>query len=435
MSEVERSKGGVESFELANEPGIGFIVTSENVDAVIRSVLRAHQRGHVSLIAATQLTAESRKILTDFEVIIVDTDDRFPDDSPREALERTARSLGLPGLIIHEHSRAHVNYHQSLDEWRTSPDYAIEAVTTEDRTDTRTMAAIPAYNEERSIGDVVKGAKPYVDDVLVVNDGSNDETAKRARAAGAIVLNHERNKGYGRALKTAFKEAHSRKVDNLVILDGDDQHNPEDIPKLLSRQQETGAELVVGNRSTDGAETDLPLYRFVGLTIVNALTNLSLGTFRPDAWIQDTQNGFRAYNARSIATLAKDDTIGDHMDASTDVLYHAKEHGYEIDEVGVTIDYDVESGSSHSPIVHGFVLVRNLFGVLERERPFLTLGAPGLVSTILGLGLGYLLLTSALQTGDVSLAYLVGSALFVLIGILGLFASVAHHALGVWLVD
>lgn len=436
MSNTEyQSQSAVESPRSWNEPVIGFTTTGEDFDAVIRSVLRARQHGYVSLVATTQLSADSIEALLELDVVIVDTSTDTITDSTDESLERTARMLDVPGLIVHRNVDEYIDFHRSLEKWHASQEYVTRSATRDvaDGQQTgRTMVAIPAYNEEGSIEAVVKAAKRQVDDVLVVNDGSVDETSRRARDAGAIVVDHDRNRGYGGALKTAFREADSRGVDNLIILDGDDQHDPRDIPKLLSKQRETGAELVVGNRSIDDAETDLPLYRFVGLSVVNLLTNLSLGTVRSDSWIQDTQNGFRAYDARAIHTLARDDTIGDHMDASTDVLYHAKREGYDINEVGVSINYDVDSASSHSPVFHGFVLVRNIFRVLQRERPFLTLGVPGLLSTFLGLWFGYLLLSTVLQTGALSLEYLFVSTILSLAGVLGLITSVVLHALDVW---
>ena len=96
-----------------------------------------------------------------------------------------------------------------------------------------TIAAMPAYNEERSITEMVLGCQKYVDRVIVVDDGSSDATADRAASAGAHVVRHEWNAGYGAALRTCFETARELGADRMVIIDADGQHDPEEIPQLL----------------------------------------------------------------------------------------------------------------------------------------------------------------------------------------------------------
>ena len=133
----------------------------------------------------------------------------------------------------------------------------------------------------------------------------------------------------------------------------------------------------------------MPFYRRFGLAVVNGLTNLSMGVVRKRSRVRDTQSGFRAYNERAIESLATDSSIGDHMNASTDILYHAHQHDYELEEVGTTINYDVDDASSHHPLSHGLVLVSNILKTVERDRPITSLGIPGFVSAFAGLGFGY----------------------------------------------
>jgi len=214
------------------------------------------------------------------------------------------------------------------------------------------LVGVPAYNEEATIGRVVADTVEYADDVLVVDDGSTDRTAAVARAAGATVVEHAENRGYGAALKTTFEEANRRDVDHLVLLDGDGQHDATDILELVEEQRETDADIVIGSRFAEEAETEMRFYRRIGVELVNLATNLSLGLVRPRFWVRDTQSGFRAYNETAIASLAVDD--------STDILYHARRQGYDIAEVGTTINYDVENANSHNPVVHGLELVGNI---------------------------------------------------------------------------
>ncbi|GAH90181.1 unnamed protein product, partial [marine sediment metagenome] len=98
----------------------------------------------------------------------------------------------------------------------------------------KVLAAIPCFNEQNFIGDVVTRARKYVDKVIVIDDGSTDDTAKVAHAAGAEVIRHEARKGAGAATKSGFEAAKRSNADILVTLDGDGQHNPDDIPELLA---------------------------------------------------------------------------------------------------------------------------------------------------------------------------------------------------------
>ncbi len=96
----------------------------------------------------------------------------------------------------------------------------------------KVVAAVPCFNTERYIEDVVTRARKYVDLVIVIDDGSSDGTADVARAAGALVISHSKNGGYGKAIKSCFEAARTNGADVLVILDGDGQHNPDEIPRL-----------------------------------------------------------------------------------------------------------------------------------------------------------------------------------------------------------
>jgi len=250
------------------------------------------------------------------------------------------------------------------------------------------LVGIPAYNAAGTIDGVVHAARPYADEVLVVDDGSTDGTGDRAREAGAVVLTHPVNGGYGAALKSIFRAAADRRASRLVVLDADGQHDPGDIPRLVEplADPNLGLDVVIGSRFAAGGTTDAPLYRRVGLAVVNGLANLSLGTLGPDR-IADTQSGFRAYTDRAIASLAADETIGDRMEASLDILYHVSQFEYGVTEVGTTITYDVENASSDDPVSHGLELVGTIFRRSLRNRPFvslaLTAGAAALVATVL----------------------------------------------------
>jgi len=107
------------------------------------------------------------------------------------------------------------------------------------------VAAIPCYNTAKTIADVVAKTKCYVDEVIVVDDGSKDKTAELARKAGAMVISHDKNRGKGASMKTAMAQVDA---DILLFIDGDGQHNPDDIPNLLQPILDGKADFVIGSR-------------------------------------------------------------------------------------------------------------------------------------------------------------------------------------------
>ena len=160
----------------------------------------------------------------------------------------------------------------------------------------KTIAAIPCYNEGLAIGSVVLKASRYVDEVLVVDDGSIDDTVEVAEAAGATVVAHEENNGKGRAVKNALRYAVEHDFDALVLLDGDGQHDPNEIPQLLVPLTKDAADIVIGFRSFD----QMPAYRRIGRTVLDHATG---------GPVRDYQCGFRALNLES----ARDRSISRHV--------------------------------------------------------------------------------------------------------------------------
>ncbi|MDE1843645.1 MAG: glycosyltransferase family 2 protein, partial [Thaumarchaeota archaeon] len=110
------------------------------------------------------------------------------------------------------------------------------------------LVGIPAYNEEKTIGDMIKKSLKHSDRVIVVDDGSTDNTAKIAKQSGATVISHQKNQGYGAAVITLFDRARDENADILTIIDGDGQHDPEQIPLLINALQENDVDVVIGSR-------------------------------------------------------------------------------------------------------------------------------------------------------------------------------------------
>ena len=207
---------------------------------------------------------------------------------------------------------------------------------------TKTVAIIPAYNEEAALADVIKKTLEYVDEVIIVNDGSVDNTAEIALEAGAELINHKTNLGKGEALKSGFKAV---KDDSIIItIDGDGQHNPEEIPIVLKPILEDGADLVNGSRYLYGHEENTPAYRRIGQQVLDIATNISAGIN-----VTDSQSGFRAFSPKARDCFRFKDT---GFGIESEMLVDASEAGLKIVEVPITVRYDVD-GSTKDPVTHG----------------------------------------------------------------------------------
>jgi len=157
------------------------------------------------------------------------------------------------------------------------------------------IAIMPAYNEEKTITDVLRKTKRYAGKIVVVNDASEDRTAELAVRAGATVVSHKKNRGLGAALRTGFEAAlkTTRLTDVVMTIDADGQHNPDDIPKFVAKINE-GYDFVLGARDL----AKYPLRKRFGNTVLTALTNAVSGTS-----LSDTESGFRAFRAGALAKL------------------------------------------------------------------------------------------------------------------------------------
>ena len=160
----------------------------------------------------------------------------------------------------------------------------------------RICALIPAFNEAAHIAQVVEGARPYVESVIVIDDGSSDGTAELARKAGAFCIELTSNSGKATALRRGFTHASTQKFTHAITMDGDGQHLPQDIPVLLRAAQETKADLVIGARPFDRAL--MPRARYYSNTIGNRLASALVGRE-----IKDSQSGFRLFRLESLSRI------------------------------------------------------------------------------------------------------------------------------------
>jgi glycosyltransferase involved in cell wall biosynthesis len=288
------------------------------------------------------------------------------------------------------------------------------------------MIGIPAYNEQGTIAEIIKASYEHCDTVLVVDDGSSDRTVEIAKEAGAEVVTHEHNRGYGGAIQTIFNHARDRGADHLAIIDADGQHDPSEVSKLLETQRSSGAQIVIGSRFAEGAKTNAPLYRRFGLAVINQLTNVGLRLINAPSRVADTQSGFRMYDREAIETMSNA-TLNEGMDASLDILFRAAEKGFQFAEIPIEVSYDVEDANTHHPLTQGFVLVLNVLRRLYKERPSWLLGVPGAFFIIIGGGLAAAMLSgvSFVQTIPILIIWLLVSIGGVLSG--AAFVSANRH--------
>jgi glycosyltransferase involved in cell wall biosynthesis len=201
---------------------------------------------------------------------------------------------------------------------------------------TRLAAAIPAFQAEPSVGDVVRRTRLIVPEVLVIDDGSLDGTAEVAREAGAVVMSLMPNRGKGMALKTAFRVLFDRGFDAVITLDADGQHLPEEIPRLLEAG-ETGADLVLGTR--DHLFAEMGWLRRISNRLSSKAISLAAG--QP---LTDVQTGFRLYTKRAVEVTG---FPGARFEAESAVVVRAARAGLKIATVPIRLGFADGRTTSH----------------------------------------------------------------------------------------
>lgn len=212
----------------------------------------------------------------------------------------------------------------------------------------KTLAIIPAYNEATMIADVIAGTKPFVDEVVVVDDGSRDGTALIARTAGATVLSLPVNRGLGSALRTGFNFARVKHVDAIVTLDADFQHDPKEIPQFFAAIA-NGAHVVIGSRQL-GVKGNMPWYRRLFNTVGNMITPFGSKT-------TDSQSGFRGFSSHALHTLS---LKSQRMEISSEIISETFRRGLTYVEVPITARYTTYSLSKGQSFFEGLLTVWRL---------------------------------------------------------------------------
>ena len=278
------------------------------------------------------------------------------------------------------------------------------------------VVCIPAYNEEIKIKEVVKKALPYVDKVIVCDDGSTDKTAVLAKKAGATVISHETNLGYGAAISTLFDYCRKNNAEIMVTLDGDGQHNPDQVPDLVNVILKHNVDVVIGSRSLRD-DKDLPSYRRTGIKIItstiNSATNLK---------VTDSQSGFRAYSRTAIDLIHPSES---GMSVSTEILLKISNNGLSMAEVPITVSYTGDTSTEH-PVTHGSHVIGTTLKYVSIKHPMYFYGIPGIILFISGLIMGISFLDGYLDPVEPKVLYglILGSIVSILLGSMLIITSI-----------
>ena len=286
------------------------------------------------------------------------------------------------------------------------------------------VIGVPAYNEEKSIARVIIDAQKFSDAIVVCDDGSSDLTGAIAERLGAKVVRHERNIGYGAAISSLFKSARELNADVLVTLDADGQHEPKEIPTIVTPIVEGAADVVIGSRFVGKqGNLEMPFYRRLGAKLITKLVNGS-----SKSGVTDAQSGFRAYSNRALARLEVSE-LG--MGASAQILLEASKKDLRICEVPSSCRYnngDIATSTEH-PVTHGLGVTASIVRFVIEERPLMVLGIPGLLCLVAGIAFGLWMLQIYATAHHIVTNIALASLAFLLIGFFLLSTAITLYAI------
>ena len=284
----------------------------------------------------------------------------------------------------------------------------------------KVIIGIPAFNEEKNIASIITKLMGISDTVIVCNDGSSDLTSEIAEKMGAIVINHEKNLGYGGAIRSIFFKAKEMNGDILVTFDADGQHRVEDIQNVIKPIINQEADLVIGSRFLDESEKEVPQYRKVGIKVITKITNASI-----KKQLTDSQSGFRAYSKQVINELNPSE-LG--MGISTEILIKASSKNFKILEVPIKIIYSGDT-STHNPVTHGSSVIISTIKYTSLQRPLTFYGIPSIIFLIIGGVFSYLAIQFYVEVGRLNTNLTTIGASTVLIGVVLLITAILLFSL------
>ena len=346
------------------EAQLGFGVIPSDDQISLRTVSRARASNYAVFVLDTGLEDDVVSLLEELGGTVLDSP--ADDEGRRSKLVSAAETDGCDGLIV-TGSGDRIDLDASRRRSIASSSFSTEAVTTESASDPERLVGIPVYNEAGSIEDIVDQAAEFAAEVVVVDDGSADDTVDIVDETDATLLEHDHNQGKGTALRTLFEYVQTTEYDSLVILDGDGQHLPEEIPTVVEPVEEEDADMVIGSRYLEADEDETPGYRRFGQQVLDYLTFGSSGTK-----LSDTQSGFRAFSRDAIETLSIE-TSG--MGVESELIMDAQDSGLTITERPIDVRYEDVDGQTLNPVYHGLSVALFLAKSMPERRPALFYGA------------------------------------------------------------
>ncbi len=269
------------------------------------------------------------------------------------------------------------------------------------------IVLIPAYNEAQFLGPLIARILNYPVKVLVIDDGSTDKTSSVALLAGAEVLSLSVNQGKGTALNYGFQEASKLNPDAIVMIDGDGQHYPEEIPQLLFPILRGQSDISIGSRYLNRF-SGVPLIRRIGHFVFNQLTNLATGVHA-----SDSQSGFRAFSRlayRNIQFHSKGFSVESEMQ------FLAGQENLRVTDIPISIRYH---NASKRPIIYqGLEVFLGIIRLIGYYRPQLFSRFHGVLFFFLGLVMGFHSLDQFSAINDLPVSYVLISLFSTLVGLI-----------------
>lgn len=259
---------------------------------------------------------------------------------------------------------------------------------------------------------MIRAAK-HANEVLVVDDGSKDDTATIAEHLGTVVLRHEKNLGKGAAVRDCFEYAKRSGADVLVTVDGDGQHDASQIPILVDALVKNGVDVVIGGRLTKPAE--MARYRWLGVRALDHATGIKVG-----GKLADSQSGFRAYSRRAIETLTPSE-FG--MSVDSELIKKAEDAGLSIELAPVTVTYSGKT-STTNPLLHWFEVLFGIVKYVSIRHPLLFYGGFSLLALFVSFIFGLMTLDYYQRWGRIITNLALVSVAAGILGFLALFTGV-----------
>ena len=279
------------------------------------------------------------------------------------------------------------------------------------------MVVIPAYNEGRDIGSVILRLAKYPVKIIVVDDGSSDDTAMIAEAAGARVVRLKKNQGKGAALNAGFHAARLLDPDVIVTFDGDGQHLANDLPQVIQPVLNGQADIVIGSRYLQPT-SQVPRHRVLGHLFFNLITKVTSGVS-----VTDSQSGYRAFSRRAYNADIFHST---NFAVEAEMQFLARAHHLTVTEVPITIRYNDKP--KRSVIGQGRMVLNGILHLVGQYRPLLFLGLPGVILLLFGMGWGVVVVERYAQTRQLAVGYTMISLLLSMIGMVLFSTGIILHS-------